>query len=107
MHLLYLVTTRTFGNHASRFMAKDLVSSGLNKRLGSSKTSYHRFFDNKVSDSSVNQIMNLGNSISDLCHAAKVGVIYIGSTDSFQESYQGDVAFTSDRPTLTGLLHLD
>lgn len=86
MCLSYLTTVQTFENHASRFMAKNLVSSGLSNRLGSPQTPYHRFFYNKVSDASVSQIVNLENSFSDLGHSARVGTSYIGSTNSFQES---------------------
>lgn len=107
MRLSYLATARTFRNHASRFMAKNLVLSGVSKRLGSSKTSYHRFINNKVSNAPVSQIVNLKISFLDLGHSARVGASYIGTTNPFQESRQDNIAVTSDRPALTGLLYLD
>jgi len=97
MRLSYLTTAQTFKNHASRFMAENLVLSGVSKRLGCPKTLYRRSVDNKVSDAPVSQIVNLEISFSDLGHSARIGASYIGATNSFQESRQDNVAVTSDR----------
>ena len=68
---------------------------------------YHWFIDNKVSDASMSQIVNLESSFLDVGHSASVGVIYVRPANSFQEPGQDNVAIVSDRQILTGLLHLN